>query len=138
MNGHSHRRCLTFGAAFLALILLHPAARAWDYEGHRLVNLLALDSLPTNFPAFVFAAPARERVAFLSGEPDRWRNSPDQPFKHFNGPDHYFDLDLLPLHRLDLAALSPFRYEFTAALAQARTARAADLPAFDPLKDAEH
>ena len=47
---------------------------AWDYEGHRVVNHAALASLPTNFPAFVLAPEARERIAFLSGEPDRWRN----------------------------------------------------------------
>ena len=60
--------------------------RAWDYEGHRTVNQLALDSLPTNFPAFVFTAAARERIAFLGGEPDRWRNTPDLTLKHCNGP----------------------------------------------------
>ena len=69
------------------------AAIAWDYEGHRTINQLALQSLPTNYPAFVFAPEARERIAFLAGEPDRWRNSPDQTLRHFNNPDHYFDLD---------------------------------------------
>src|SRR5882672_11497865 len=35
---------------------------AWDYEGHRLVNQLALASLPANFPAFVKPPAAQERV----------------------------------------------------------------------------
>src|SRR5436190_4814913 len=86
--------------------------RAWDYEGHRLVNQLALDSLPTNFPAFVFAADARERIAFLAGEPDRWRSSAEPPLRHVNHVDHYFDIDLLPLYRIDPGMLTPFRYEF--------------------------
>src|SRR5205814_1195720 len=34
---------------FLAASLL--SSRAWDYEGHRAVNQLALAALPTNFPA---------------------------------------------------------------------------------------
>ena len=38
-------------------------ARAWDYEGHRLINQIALASLPTNFPAFVFTPAAKERIA---------------------------------------------------------------------------
>ena len=39
-------------------------AQAWDYEGHRLVNQLALASLPTNYPAFVrLPAPSDDEVA---------------------------------------------------------------------------
>ena len=66
---------------------------AWDYEGHRIVNQLALASLPTNFPSFVRTPAVSERVAFLAGEPDRWRNTPDLSLKHFNGPDHYLDIE---------------------------------------------
>lgn len=122
-------------AAVLLLTLTGGLARAWDYEGHRIVNLLALESLPTNFPAWVFTPAARERIAFLAGEPDRWRNTPDLPLKHLNGPDHYFDLDLLAPHRLNAAGLSLFRYEFAFALAQARLAHPAEVPAVDPAKD---
>ena len=40
----------------LALFPMTPRlALAWDYEGHRAANQLALASLPTNFPAFVRA-----------------------------------------------------------------------------------
>ena len=93
---------------------------AWDYEGHRVVNHAALASLPTNFPAFVLAPEARERIAFLSGEPDRWRNTTDLPLRHCNGPDHYFDVDELAHYQLEASALSHFRYEFTAQLAAFR------------------
>ena len=48
--------------------------------------------IPTNL-----AEPTAERVAFLAGEPDRWRNTPDLPLRHFNGPDHYIDLEQLAL-----------------------------------------
>jgi hypothetical protein len=48
-------------------------ARAWDYEGHRVVNQLGLASLPTNFPAFAREPAPAERIAFLAGEMDRWR-----------------------------------------------------------------
>ena len=131
----------TLARHLLILVLagLLPAlpARAWDYDGHRLINQLALDSLPTNFPAFVRAPAARERIGFLAGEADRWRNSPDASFKHCNGPDHFFDLDLLPSTHFDPARLTPFRYEFTVQLAAAHAARPQDFPPIDPNKDSD-
>src|SRR5580692_8761770 len=78
---------------------------AWDYEGHRFVNQLALASLPTNFPAFVKTPEAQARIAFLAGEPDRWRNIGD--LNHFNAPDHFMDLDDLPMYGLDVKSLTP-------------------------------
>jgi hypothetical protein len=112
-------------------------ARAWDYEGHRIVTELALSTLPADFPAFTLSAGARERIAFLSGEPDRWRNTVDLPFRHANEPDHYIDLDDLPLFGLDPDSVSPFRYEFMAQLVQGRLARPTNFPPIDPLKNAD-
>jgi len=51
-------------------------------RGHRLVNELAVAGLPAEFPAFVRAPANVERIAFLAGEPDRWKNSPDLPLRH--------------------------------------------------------
>src|SRR4030095_13320088 len=103
----------------LLVVLVAPSlfgvtgARAWDYEGHRLGNQLALASLSTHFHAFVLTPAARERIAFLSGEPDRWRNTPDLPLRHFNGPDHYMDFeDLAPLG-IKPAEFSPMRSVFS-------------------------
>ena len=126
-------------ASFFCLFALAAATtgRAWDYEGHRLINLLALDSLPANFPDFVRTPAARERIGFLAGEADRWRNTQDLELRHNNGPDHFFDFELLESHRLDLADVSPFRYEFAAQLAACRTAHPQNFPPIDPLKDAD-
>src|ERR1019366_2518220 len=69
-------------------------AAAWDYEGHHAVNELALASLPANFPAFVLAPETRDRIAFLAGEADRWRNETSLKngtglaLGHASGPDH--------------------------------------------------
>jgi hypothetical protein len=93
---------------------------AWDYEGHRLINQLALACLPTNFPAFVQTEAARERIQFLAGEPDRWRNTSDLPLKHYNNPDHYFDFEDLVDYQLEPGALPHFRYEFVEYLAKQR------------------
>src|SRR5881394_1070355 len=118
------------GAAF-------PAC-AWDYEGHRIVNQLALASLPTNFPAFVRQAETAERIAFLAGEPDRWRNSISPTFKHAHAPDHFLDIDDLPLHGLTTKTASPFRYDFTAQLKLARDKQPEKFPPIDPTKNTDH
>ncbi len=125
---------------FLAGVMLcTPQTRAWDYEGHRAVNQLALAALPKDFPAFVKTAGARERIAFLSGEPDRWRNrGEDLPLAHFNGPDHYFDLEDLETFGLKPDVLPVFRYDFTAQLALARAAHPERFPAIDPAKNKDH
>ncbi|HVV00118.1 MAG TPA: hypothetical protein VHH88_02075 [Verrucomicrobiae bacterium] len=105
----------------LALLCLFPLslqiASAWDYEGHRLVNQLALASLPADFPAFAHDAVAADRIAFLAGEPDRWRNNPDLPLRHVNGPDHYIDIEELAHYDLKPEALPMFRDDFIAELA---------------------
>lgn len=104
----------------LGLFALLRSAAAYDYEGHRLVNELAVSALTEDFPTFVKSETARERIAFLGGEADRWRNTNELPLKHVNNPDHYFDLeDLEPLD-LTVENLSPFRYEFVAHIARMR------------------
>ena len=92
---------------------------AFDYEGHRLINQLALSALPDDFPPLVKTAAARERISFLGGEPDRWRNSNELPLQHVNGPDHFIDFEDLALFELDARSVSPFRYEFVTQLARA-------------------
>jgi len=124
------------------VLVFHAAA--WDYEGHRTINELALASLPTNFPAFARTPEARGRIAYLGGEPDRWRNVTDTQagrglaLAHVSGPDHYFDLEDLPPCGLTPATLPPLRYDFVAAIAQARAAHPERFPAIDPAKNSDH
>ncbi|MCS7091289.1 MAG: ThuA domain-containing protein [Verrucomicrobiota bacterium] len=106
-------------------------ARAWDYEVHRSIVDLALGALPTNFPAFVHEPMARERLLFLSGEPDRWRNtSADITFSHATAPDHYLDVEDLAPIGLRLHELPLFRYEFAFRVLDAR---ARNPERFDPI-----
>lgn len=114
-----------------------PDAGAWDYDAHRVINQIALASLPTNFPPFVFTPGARERIAFLAGEPDRWRNTPDLPLRHFNHPDHYLDLEELERVGLGPNHLRGFRYELVAHLALARATNPGAFPAIDPAKNTD-
>ena len=121
----------------LAIGALAMNARAWDYEGHHAVNELALASLPPDF-GIQLTPELKERVAFLAGEPDRWRNTPDLPLKHVNGPDHYFDLEDIALLGLTPESLPPLRYDFVAEIALARSAHPEKFPKIDPDRDADH
>jgi hypothetical protein len=113
-------------------------ARAWNYEGHHAVNELALASLPADFGGFEMTPALKNRIAFLAGEPDRWRNVSDLALKHVNGPDHYFDLEDIALCGLTPETLPPLRYDFVADIANARTAHPEKFPTIDPEKDADH
>jgi hypothetical protein len=123
--------------AFTLLLAALPVL-AWDYPGHRVINQLALGALPPEFPEFVRSAAARERIAFLSGEPDRWRNAPDLALRHFNGPDHFLDLEDLEPAGLEVAKLPRFRYDVVAQVARARAANPGKFPPLDPTADADH
>lgn len=123
----------------LALIQLVPSVRAWDYEGHRVVNQLALAALPTNFPAFVLTPEVRERIAFLAGEPDRWRNiSDDVSLMHCTGPDHYLDLEELEDFGLTPQTVPTLRYDLVAKLAIARATNPEKFAPIDPAKNKDH
>ena len=125
---------------FIALILsVASAAHAWDYEGHRAVNQLALTALPTNFPAFALTPAAKERIAFLAGEPDRWRNVPDElPLANSSYPDHYLDMEDLADYGLTPQTLPMLRYDFAAQLAVARAAHPEKFAPIDPAKNKDH
>src|ERR1051325_746827 len=116
-------------------ILSAGPAVAWDYSGHRVVNQVALQSLPAEFPAFVKTPTARERIAFLAGEPDRWRNTQDHTLKHFNEPDHFLDAEELADFGLTPQTASPFRFEF---MAQMAVYRAQHPEKFEPIDPAQN
>jgi hypothetical protein len=133
------KRVSICAVALLSFILFdNRIALAWDYEGHRAVNQLALASLPGDFPAFAKTPAAVERVAFLSGEPDRWRNTPDLALRHVNGPDHYIDLEELEVYGLKPEELPVFRYDFEEQLALIRKANPQKFPAPNPEFNQDH
>jgi hypothetical protein len=133
------KRLSVYAVGLLTLLQLGTqAALAWDYTYHRLINEAALASLPTNFPMFVRTPAAIDRIGFLSGEPDRWRNVQDLSFSHASGPDHYLDMEDLPLYELKPDLLPVFRYDFAAELINFRKAHPEKLPAIDPAKNKDH
>ena len=130
-------RFLLPGCLILAM-LTHLDVLAFDYEAHRVINQIALSSLPTNYPAFARTPAAQERIAFLGGEPDRWRNAPDLALRHASGPDHYIDLEDLEWCGLKPETLPVFRYDFVAQMARERAAHPQSFPAIDPARNEDH
>ena len=128
----------TLFAALAAVAVTSTALRAWDYEGHRMVNEIALASLPADFPKFVHEADNAERIAFLAGEPDRWRNVPDLSLRNVNDPDHYLDLEQVPEAGLEIAKLPPQRTLFALEFTAGRTAHIGEFPPIDPTKNLDH
>ena len=137
MKSHFVRSSLVL----MGVLLAAPAAvRAWDYAGHRIVNEIALRSLPADFPAFVREPNNAERVAFLAGEPDRWRNAPDPILRQSGGSwtDHFFDLEQVPAAGLDLAKVSSFRYDFILQFAAGRATHPENFTPFDVARNSDH
>ncbi|MEY2877989.1 MAG: hypothetical protein RLZZ15_369 [Verrucomicrobiota bacterium] len=120
--------------------LLAPAAlRAWDAEGHKIVNQLALAALPPDFPAFARTPAAAERIAFLANVPDRWRNV-DPALRQLGGSwtDHYCDLEYLTEAGLDPRTVPSLRLDFALIFAAGRIANSGKFLAIDPAKNADH
>ena len=124
-----HQRSVIAASAALLFTL---TAHAWDYERHQLINDLALTTLSKDFPAFVRLPANRERILFLSGEPDRWRNNRDRALRHLNNLDHYFDFEYLDPYQLKPADLSHFRYRYVEQMANARAHLKLELPEANP------
>jgi len=110
----------------------HGSVHAWDYYGHRIINQLAVDGLPVDAPAFLRTAVVRERIAFLAGEPDRWRSVGDLPIKHYNSLDHYLDVEHLAAAGLDARNLPTMRYIFAVDFAAGRAAHRENFAPIDP------
>ncbi|HEY9154234.1 MAG TPA: hypothetical protein VIM69_03825 [Opitutaceae bacterium] len=122
-------------AFFAVLVASAVSCRAWDYPGHRAINLLAVSSLPPDYPVFARTPEARERIGFLAGEPDRWRNTSELTLRHENGPDHFFDMEWMRYADITPETLTPFRYVFDEQLSRARREHPERFPAIDPTKN---
>jgi hypothetical protein len=87
-----------------------PIAHAWGNEGHRLINRLAISSLPSDVPAFLRSDAALEEIEYLGPEPDRWRSPAEPELNAAQAPEHFLDLEPadalgpLPRNRLDFEA----------------------------------
>lgn len=94
-------------AAICVWLVFAPPAEGWSNRGHRLVNLVAAESLPPDMPAFIRTPRAIAEIAYLGPEPDRWRPEIEPELSNVSAPDHAFRVELgilaspLPRRRVD-------------------------------------
>jgi hypothetical protein len=83
-----------------------PIRRRWGFYGHELGGRAAAAGLPAAMPAF-FRGEA-DRLAYLNGEPDRWRNRAVPAMDQAWSYDHYLWLENVPGEALR----APDRFSF--------------------------
>jgi hypothetical protein len=91
----------------------------WGKAGHKIVNRVAIQMLPSDMPAFMHTPAALNEIEYLGPEPDRWRSSAEPELNASQAPDHFIDLELA-----DLAVpndLPKLRFDFIRDLYQAQT-----------------
>jgi hypothetical protein len=97
-------------AACLVCAVPPQAAHAWGNEGHRMINRLAVVTLPADTPAFLRTQAATDEIEYLGPEPDRWRSKAEPELSSAQAPEHFIDLELadalgpLPHKRFDFEA----------------------------------
>lgn len=102
--------------AAASVLLISHAALAWGPDGHRMINCLAGENLPTSVPAFLRTGAACNTLAYYGLEPDRWRSTAEPELNAAQAPEHYILLDLA-----DTAGLLPHRrYDYIRGLATAQ------------------
>ncbi|GAC1358749.1 MAG: nuclease [Acidobacteriaceae bacterium] len=97
--------------AMLPAVLVEQSL-AWGSDGHRMINRLAVMTLPKELPAFLRNGEALDAIEYLGPEPDRWKSRAEEELATESSPDHYIDLEWA-----DLAGPLPHhRYDFVRAL----------------------
>ncbi len=93
-----------------------PPGFSWGADGHRMINRLAIETLPADAPAFLKTPLALNEIEYLGPEPDRWRSPAEPELSYAQAPEHFIDLETadvvgpLPRRRSDfLNALALYR-----------------------------
>ena len=109
-------KCLRSVRIFLLVLCFGsvavPSSFGWGSKGHRIINRLAAESLPSDMPAFMRTPDAIDEVEYLGPEPDRWRSRAEPELSAEQAPDHFIDLELADL----IGPLPRNRYEYIAGL----------------------
>ncbi len=108
------RNAKTLIGLIVLLTLLPREFFAWGSEGHVYIDQVAAEKLPGSMPAFL--QEARNRIAYLGPEPDRWRGDSEYALMNAQEPEHFIDLE-----RLDgFGELPQGRFEFIRRLYERR------------------
>ncbi|MFM9956617.1 MAG: hypothetical protein ACKVZJ_00960 [Phycisphaerales bacterium] len=87
-------------------------------------------------PLWMTAPSFRDACAYQSAEPDRIRAQPTPSLVHLNGPDHYFDLDMLARWGMKVEDMPTLRHRFIKELSLARLTFPQNFTDYDEKKDA--
>ena len=102
----SYLIALAVAVALSAAVPHHAVPYVWGFAGHEMGARAAAAGLPAEMP--LFFRNAADQLAWLNGEPDRWRvrafNAMEQAFNY----DHYLWIENVPAGALD----APDRYAF--------------------------
>jgi hypothetical protein len=112
--------CVLRAAAALLLVpaLLVQRGFAWGSDGHRLINHVAAETLPSDLPEFLRTPEAIAALTYYGPEPDRWRSSAEPELNAAQAPEHFIDLEWADL----VGPLPRRRYDYIRALAAAQAA----------------
>lgn len=103
-------------AVFALLPLLAvPPSFGWGDAGHKMINKLGAESLPSDIPAFLRTPTAIDEIEYLGPEPDRWRSPAEPELNADQAPDHYINLEYADV----IGPLPRRRYEYIAELTAA-------------------
>lgn len=118
--------------ALIAVLVCLPAARClgWGRDGHKLINRVAVQTLPADVPAFLRSSKAVAEIGYLGPEPDRWRSPAEPELNAAQAPEHFLDMELA-----DMAApggLPARRFDYLVDLYMAQKQHPADAQHFKP------
>lgn len=94
-------------AILLNMLLVAPPMWAWGGDGHRIINHLAAEYLPSDVPEFLRAPNGIATLEYLGPEPDRWRGRSEEELSETQAPDHFIDLEYAELGEVPCAASLP-------------------------------
>ena len=96
--------------ALIFILFASVSSFGWGNDGHRIINKLAVSTLPLDVPAFLRSPEAGSEIEYLGPEPDRWRSRAEPELSAAQAPEHFIDLEPadalgpLPRNRLDFEA----------------------------------
>jgi len=102
---------------FACSALLQQEALAWGATGHRMISRMAINSLPSEIPAFLRTSKSADMIGELGREPDRSKGTGDS-HDHDLDPGHYVNLsdEFAAGGGLPLDALPETREDYDTAL----------------------
>lgn len=116
MKRNASARLLHLAACALLPLLAAPPSFGWGSGGHKMINRLAVETLPADMPAFLKTPDAISEIEYLGPEPDRWRSPAEPELNAAQAPDHFIDFEYADV----IGTLPRRRYEDIAALTAAQ------------------